>query len=559
MEHQGELVEKTALMKAIWPNVIVEENNLNQCISAVRRALGENTAEHRYIVTVPGRGYRFVASVTTLAAAPSGQQRTSRRRLAVLPFENLSPDPSDVYFADGLHEEVLATLAHRVPDMDVISRTTMMTYRREPKAVQQVARDSATHLLEGSVRREQRNVRMSLRLIDARDDRNVWSQTYDRTLSDALTLQSEVAGEVASQLSLQLSGGPQITAPPTANPEAYDLYLKVLVARRFLGPFSSVERYRDVEALLTRAIELDPKFALAHAARATFGVVAFAWNFDTSEEQLQLIGADLAAALRLAPDDPIVLAADAGYWSWVERDLPRALERFQAAGRAGLADPMYQSGWAATLLRMGQMDEAARITERLMALDPANPFIFSIAAAIKVEARQPVEALRILKRALDQSPDYVSLRFIRATTIFAYTGRTDEWRAVLDEWRDRLPATALLDHSFACMRCEQRFAELREFLESFPAASVRIISGMGGANLYGAGERPTAELRGWTYLLLGDSVAAEGAGRDVRDFLARNRRRGRGTSGSCVRSWPAVTPSMRSTQTPLQRRRIRSR
>ena len=354
VEHSGELLDKATLMKAIWPNTVVEENNLNQNITVLRRVLGESPDEHRFIVTVPGRGFRFVAGVKTLTAAsvqateanataspapssppatvdtpletrsarsrarialwglagtalaliagsflwffarptedstPSSAAQTpvtsivispavAKPRLAILPFENLSPDPANAFFADGLHEEILSTIAQRVLGLEVISRTTMMSYRRDPPTpLAEVARElGASHLIEGSVRREANKVRLTLQLIDARTDVHLWSQNYDRTLTDALTLQSDVASEVASQLSLQLVGGPQSALPLTRSPEAYDLYLKARLAGAFLNPFAPVERYRDVENLLNRAIALDPSFALAYAQRSTFSGVMF--------------------------------------------------------------------------------------------------------------------------------------------------------------------------------------------------------------------------------------------------------------------------------------------
>ena len=316
--HAGQLVEKATLMRAVWPNVVVEENNLNQNVSTLRRVLGESAAEHRFIVTVPGRGYRFVAAVRTVASAAaavavdtasppsrsqsSGQAATApdsrmampleqsdRSRLAILPFANLSPDPANAFFTDGLHEEILTTLARKTPELEVVSRTTMMGYRLNPKPVRDVAKEvTASHVLEGTVRREADSVRLTLQLIDARTDRHLWSSNFDRTLRSALTLQSEVAQEVAAQLSVQLAGETARDAPLTRTPAAYDYYLKGLFARQFVGPFAPIERFRNVENLFSRAIELDPSFASAYAQRATFRCVMFAFNCDVSDEQVGL-------------------------------------------------------------------------------------------------------------------------------------------------------------------------------------------------------------------------------------------------------------------------------
>jgi TolB-like protein len=570
-------------MKAVWPNVVVEENNLNPAISALRKALGESAVEHRFIVTVPGRGYRFVAPVripgtaepqpTTPAPAPVAatttptvRRRASRPiqryaliallvfvaalaawsiwrateetntqratgdstsvatgtlRLAILPFDNLSPDPANGFFADGLHEEILSTLARRASGLEVVSRTTMMGYRLKPKPVLQVAKDlAASHVIEGSVRREQDKVRLTLQLIDARNDRHLWSKNYDRTLSDALTLQSDVAAEVASQLSVQLTGATQAASPPTENPEAYDLFLKALVARQFVTPFAPVERYREVEDLLTRAIALDPSFTSAYAQRATFRGAIYAFNYDVSDEHVRRVREDIDAGLRLAPDDPFVLASEALYWGWVGRDLPRALTAYEASEAAGLADSMFLTGKAGILMRMRRVAEATGLVERLMALDPANPFIIGGLGSGLAYARRPADAIRILDRGLEMFPDNPALSSARAQVIFAYTGRSDEWRDLLE--RGALEATreALLDQQFTLLRIERRYVELQRLLDEVSETRMRVIAGTAASGLFGAGDRPTAEYRGWTALLLDDAQAAGKHGRTVLEFVA---------------------------------------
>src|SRR5678816_2347868 len=255
------------------------------------RDRGERAGEQRFILTVPGRGFRFVAPVKLLPAhdglaSVPAHTATSSQRIAILPFENLSPDPANAFFADGLHDEILATLAQRAPGLQVISRTTMMRYRAHPVPLPQLAAEiNASHVIEGTVRREGDQVRVTLQLIDARDDRHLWTQSYDRTLRSALTLQSEVASDVATRLAARFTGAP--AAPQTRNPEAYDLYLRSRLQRQMLSPLVPPGRFDEVEALLNRAIELDPDFAAAHAQRAGFLATKFGFNYDTSDELLQ--------------------------------------------------------------------------------------------------------------------------------------------------------------------------------------------------------------------------------------------------------------------------------
>ncbi len=264
-EHPNQLIDKRTLMKAVWPNAVVEENNLNQQIAAVRRALGEAPSEHRFVVTVQGRGFQFVPPVTTAAAprSPVVQSRTTGMswafgvtglvlvaglswfvthlpahgaspavrasstpsaavaplrvlRLAVLPFENLSGDPANAFFADGLNAEIESTIAERVPGIEVISRATMMHYRADaPKPLAIVARElGASHLMEGSVKREADKIHLALQLIDAGTDNQVWSRSYDSTVADASALESQVADEVAQLLTAKLTRQMQAAAAP---------------------------------------------------------------------------------------------------------------------------------------------------------------------------------------------------------------------------------------------------------------------------------------------------------------------------------------------------------
>ena len=181
--------------------------------------------------------YQRASDAETTAVAEGSKQSTAAPeagvlRLAVLPLENLSPDPANAFFADGLHDEILSAMS-ATRDLQVVSRTTMRTYAGTHKTVKQIATElGASHVLEGAVRRAGDQVRLTLQLIDAATDSNVWSRTFDRQLRDALSLQSEVAKEVATALDVQLipaddrakDGGANL--PTTTNPVAYDLYLK---------------------------------------------------------------------------------------------------------------------------------------------------------------------------------------------------------------------------------------------------------------------------------------------------------------------------------------------
>jgi TolB-like protein/Tfp pilus assembly protein PilF len=289
VRHRGELLDKAALLKALWPNVIVEENNLNQAISALRRALGNSEGENRFIVTVPGRGYQFVAAVTEAMAtdAPGSQAPPARQpapahqpsatvgpahkaSIAVLPFASLSGDPEKDYFADGIAEELIHLLA-RVPGLKVPARTSSFAYKGRNTDVRQIARDlGVAMLLEGSVRSAGDRIRVTAQLIEAESGFHIWSQTYDRQFSDVFQLQDELAGNIVQALKINLGDAraPSLRdAPPTKNLEAYELYMQVRAMwGRSIAAGVAGER---VIGLLNRIVALDPEFARAHAQLAT--------------------------------------------------------------------------------------------------------------------------------------------------------------------------------------------------------------------------------------------------------------------------------------------------
>ncbi len=648
LEHRGQLLDKSTLMKAIWPNAVVEENNLNQHVSTLRRVLGESRDDHRFIVTVPGRGYRFVAEVTTRAtrtalpvvadqsalppplalvddptdsqpadrgaperargpdlvsdshspaASRFGPERvavpestlgaalppepidqpsrsrpllwafgsiaiaiaaagvlwfmlpTQRQkaptapmaavvlhkaqipvpraqynvRLAILPFENLSPDPANAFFADGLHEEIISTIAERVPGVDVISRTTMMSDSLKSKSIAIVARQlGATHVIEGSVRREGKRVRLTLQLIDAGTDGHLWSKSYDRTLSSALTLQTEVAGAVASQLSAKLATVSQRPGAPTKDPEAYDLYLKAVLALRRLDGGSPLEDFRNVDDLLTHAIQRDPGFALAYAQRARAGTLMFISSTDTSDARLRRISADIEAGGRLAPDEPFVQAAE-GYFLMAKGDTEAALEKLNAAESGGLSDPVWLIPKTRVLFKLARIDEAVRTHERMLALDPGDPLVIVFAAIHFQAARRPAEALKVAGLMAGEDSEFRN--YMRAQFDFSYLGRTQSLRSVLDAYAAKIPPAlasvdpTLIESQFDLLRLEHRYADLQTYLRRVSPGPIHY-TGPWYEFFDSIGEVPTAKFRGWSALLLGDKATAAREGRAVLDFVA---------------------------------------
>jgi TolB-like protein/DNA-binding winged helix-turn-helix (wHTH) protein len=264
IERPGEVVTREELQKRLWPGdtVVDFDRGLNKAINRVREALGDDADNPRFIETLPQRGYRFLAHVETAPAettSPAVTPRLPSRRmfviagglaavpvlsigyrllpsrqrpiesLAVLPLENLSGNPAQEYFSDGLTDELIGEVA-RIASLRVISRTSIMQYKGGARnSLPAIARElNVDAILEGTVVQSGRRVRITAQLIRAQDDRHLWSEAYERDVTDVLAVQSEVARAVAGQIQVHLTPGEQTTLARTrrVNPEAYEAFLK---------------------------------------------------------------------------------------------------------------------------------------------------------------------------------------------------------------------------------------------------------------------------------------------------------------------------------------------
>ncbi len=265
VEHRGELLDKTRLMNALWPGVVVEENNLNQNISLLRRVLGERPGEHRFIVTVPGHGYRFVAEVRSVgvalpdvAAGPRPVTR-SRTAIAVLPFVNLTGDPAADCLGDALAEELINTLS-RVRWFSVSSRTSTFAYRGRNRDVRRIARElDVDAVLEGSIGNAGEQVRVTAKLVDGESGCHVWSESYERSTGSPPRIRDELVVAIVDALAGHVVLGSAGREVPTRDLEAYHLYLRAVSLRGR----PTEHNLRRVIELLGCATRRDPEFARA--------------------------------------------------------------------------------------------------------------------------------------------------------------------------------------------------------------------------------------------------------------------------------------------------------
>jgi TolB-like protein len=234
VEADGGLVSKDEIMAAVWPGTIVGDNNLTVQILALRRVIGQGPSEVSCIQTIAGRGYRFVATVTrsadpgTAAASSSGGAQPPRPSIAVLPFANLSGDPEQEYFVDGMVEEIITALS-RIPRVFVLARNSSFTYKGRAIDVKRVGHElGVRYVLEGSVRKAGHRVRISAQLIEAETGAHLWADRFDGSLEDVFDLQDKVASSAAGVIepTLRAAETARSAGRRTSDLSAYDLYLR---------------------------------------------------------------------------------------------------------------------------------------------------------------------------------------------------------------------------------------------------------------------------------------------------------------------------------------------
>ena len=270
VQRKGKVISKDDLMREVWPDTAVEENNLNQNISTLRRVLGENRGENRYIATVQGRG---IASFRRLRALASRNLPPSRSQL-LLPFVNLSSDEDSEFFADGISEEIINALA-QIRNLRVVARTSVFSFKGNQVDLRTVgATLNAGAIIEGSVRKSGDRVRIVAQLINAADGCHIWSERYDRELQDIFEVQDEIARTIADRLKVTL--GPEkaqpLVRPETRNLEAYQAYLK----GRFHWNKRSADGLQKAIEYFQQAIGKDLGYAVAYAGLAdAYNMISF--------------------------------------------------------------------------------------------------------------------------------------------------------------------------------------------------------------------------------------------------------------------------------------------
>jgi TolB-like protein/DNA-binding winged helix-turn-helix (wHTH) protein len=476
VERPGQLVDKKTLIEALWPHVVVEDGNLTQTIHTLRRVLGERPGEHRYIATVPGRGYRFVTEVRVRAAQaepdaiPSRRPKTvlaggalaivllvvvavlawrgrgqpvaeaavlARPSIAVLPFVDMSAEQDQAHFAEGLSEEILNLLAH-ADALRVTARTSSFSFKGQNADIRTIAqRLAVSHVLEGSVRKSGERVRITAQLIDGSTSARVWSDTYDRDMHDIFGVQQEIAAAVADALHVTLGlAGP--SRAETASTQAYDHYLQ----GRHLFNRRSGHDLLQAKSHFEKAVQIDPTYGRAWSALAG---VYFVARYEDVElpHAMQNWREAAERAVALAPELAEAHLRAAQYYG--NAGNPVAMRKhFTRAEALDPGDPLVLGMLLSDAISEGRLEDAIGLQRRVVATDPLSANNRGNLGSLLMMVGQLPEAQAELERALELSPARVGVT-ANVADVLILQGRTDEALKVIS----RMPAGYVRDQRFA--------------------------------------------------------------------------------------------------------------
>jgi len=411
-------------------------------------------------------GLFFVGRYT--APRQAGAFRSPTKSIAVLPFENLSRDPDNAYFADGVQDEILTNLG-RIADLKVIGRISVMQYKSG------VARDlrkighelGVVNVLEGSVQRFGNRVRVNAQLVDARSQRQLWGQTYDRDLADVFAIQSQIAMAIAEELHAKLSANEksEIERSPTNDIAAFDLYSR---AKLLLASFSSTEKADLLQAadLLNQAVARDPSFFRAYCQIAYAHDALYFFGHDHTPARLAMAEAAIQATFRLRPDAGEAHLARAWNLYWGYLDYHGALAELEVARQTLPNDPQIFYLTGLIQRRQGHCEDSIRTLERAVDLDRRNSGLLQQVAVNYAVLGRYAERQLWLDRVLAFEPDNTLTKVLRATVDFEWRADTKPLHQTIDSVRATSPAAvpSIADWWLVCALAERDAAAARHAL-----------------------------------------------------------------------------------------------
>ena len=372
-----------------------------------RLPFAEGHAHRRRNIFLLGLSGLTLAAVAGFFLLPRLAAIHVEKSIAVLPFENLSSDKENAYFADGIQDDILTNLA-KIRDLKVISRTSVMGYRGNPPNAREIGKALGVGaVLEGSVRREGNRVRLNVQLIDTETDQHLWAEDYDRDLTDVFAIQTDLAQKIAQELQAQLSPSEreQITRQPTENGEAY---LAFVQANSWHSSLEEVSKLKEAEQLYQRAIQLDPKFSLALANLS----ILESWIYHTLEPttvRRELARSYAQRALDLQPDSPDGHLALGFSLYYGDRDYNAALNELAIAERAMPNESQISLVIGAIQRRQGHWAESTANLEKAANLSPNDTWVMLNLAYNYWMLRDYQAANRVVDRGLAIEPRSISL------------------------------------------------------------------------------------------------------------------------------------------------------
>ena len=423
LERPGDIVTREQLRQRLWPagTYVDFEHSLNAAVKRLRAALGDDAENPRFVETLPRRGYRFIARLdaaapNTVPAAPAAPPR-----LAVLPFHNLSDDAAQEYFSDGLTEEMIAQLGSVSRGrIGVIARWSSMVFKGTTRRAREIGETlRADYLVEGSVRREGDRVRITARLVESASETQLWSDVYERELTDCLAVQTDVAARIARSLAMELS--PSAERPAACDPAAYQAYLK---GRYYWNKPYDVG-VREAMGFYSRALDTSPSFGAAHASMARAHVVRAEWYHVLPRQALK--EAEASASRALALDQTLYEAHLA------LGDVRRMHDLDWAAAEASYTqaiahNPSYESAHRAygmMLSVQGRHADAIRASERACELDPLCLVVGTTAGWARYAAGDFDAAIDHCRNTIDMDPEFMPARRVLAAA-YLQAGRHAE-------------------------------------------------------------------------------------------------------------------------------------
>ena len=422
LERPGDVVTRDELRERLWPagTFVDFEHSLNAAIKRLRAALGDDADNPRFVETLHRRGYRFIAAVESDGQAvrnlhvvrpPSKPVAESFAvRLVVLPFANLSGDPAQEYFSDGLTEEMITQIGRLCPGrLGVIARTSSMLFKRSAKSASEIGRElSADYLLEGSVRGDGDRIRITAQLIETRTEVHLWAETYDRSLGETLNLQTDVAAHIARSLAMELVPD-QVDVLGRATPrrtEAYQAYLK----GRYHWNRGSLDGVRSAISYYERALELDADFAAAHSALARARIALANHAHEPARAFLEQARASALRSIEIDPgisDAHLALAEIRRTLEWNWRT---AEDEYRTAIALSPSCESAHRFYGQFLAAMSRFGEAKAEVDRACDVDPFCLTVMTTAAWVRYAASEFAAAIDRSRQVLEMDSGYMPAR-----------------------------------------------------------------------------------------------------------------------------------------------------